>query len=121
LPSLNEAEKILVRFALQIDRANRVTGTPRRRSNKFKTERFEAKINLRVHQAAGMNGEESHLLDPLFHRAMFGVCAYFVNPALAGGVEPGGSGLPTFQPASPMPATATIMLKMISEQTSSEC
>jgi hypothetical protein len=72
-------EKILVRFALQINQANRVTGAPRRRSNKFKTERFEAKINLRVHQAAGMNSQEFHLSDPLFHRVMFGVRAYFQN------------------------------------------
>jgi hypothetical protein len=34
---------------------------PRRRRNKFKTERFEAKVNLRLHQAAGMNGQEFHL------------------------------------------------------------
>jgi len=75
-----------------------VTGAPRRRSNKFKTERFEAKINLRVHQAAGMNCEEFHLLkatvglldsseinsdsrnsnvNPLFLRVIPAVRAYF--------------------------------------------
>ncbi len=38
-----------------------MTGAPRRGSNKFEPERFEAKINLRIHQAAGMNREEFHL------------------------------------------------------------
>jgi len=38
-----------------------MAGMPRRRRNKFETERFEAKINLRIHQAAGMNGQEFHL------------------------------------------------------------
>jgi hypothetical protein len=89
---------------LQIDQANRVTGAPRRRSNKFETERFETKVDLRVHQAAGMNGEELHLLDPLFLRVMFGVRAY----------------LKTFQSRSTIPATSTVMLKMISEQASNE-
>jgi len=83
---------------LQINQANRVTGAPRRRRHKFKTERFEAKINLRVHQAAGMNSEEFHLVDatvdlfdpseinsdsrnsdvkPLFLRVILVVRAYF--------------------------------------------
>jgi hypothetical protein len=48
-------------FSLQVDQTNRVTGAPRRRGNKFETERFEPKINLRVHQTAGMNGQEFHL------------------------------------------------------------
>jgi hypothetical protein len=60
---LTRAAKILVRFALQIDQANGVTSAPRGSSNKFKTERFETKIDLRVHQAAGMNREEFHLFN----------------------------------------------------------
>jgi hypothetical protein len=80
-----------------------MTGAPRRSGNKFETERFETKVDLRVHQAAGMNREELHL-DPLFLRVLVGVRAY----------------LKTFQPASPILATSTIMLKMISEQASIE-
>jgi hypothetical protein len=35
----------------------------RRCGDKFETERFEPKINLRVHQTAGMNSQEFHLFD----------------------------------------------------------
>jgi hypothetical protein len=61
LPALEQPEKILMGFALQIDQAHRVTGPSRSRGDKLQTERFEAKINLRVHEATGMNGEEFHL------------------------------------------------------------
>jgi hypothetical protein len=88
----------LVRLALQIDQANRVAGAPRRCGDKFEAERFEPKINLRVHQAAGMNGQKFHLFDatvdlfdpseinsdfrnrdvkPLFLRVILVVRAYF--------------------------------------------
>jgi hypothetical protein len=60
LPALDQAEKILLRLALQIDETNRVTAMPRGSSNKFEAERFETKIDLRVHQAGGMNGQEFH-------------------------------------------------------------
>src|SRR5262245_50227081 len=63
VPAFNQAEKILVRFALQIDQANRMTGAPSRSGYKFEAKRFEPKINLRVHQTAGMNGQEFHLFD----------------------------------------------------------
>ena len=53
----------MVRLALQIDQANRVAGAPRRGGDKFEAERFEPKINLRIHQAAGMNGKKFHLFD----------------------------------------------------------
>jgi hypothetical protein len=39
-----------------------VSGAPRRCGDKFEAERFEPKINLRVHQAAGMDREEFHLV-----------------------------------------------------------
>jgi hypothetical protein len=61
---------------LQVDQADGVTGVARRGGNKFKTERFESKINLRVHQAAGMNREEFHLFNPSFLRVMFGMRVY---------------------------------------------
>ena len=87
-----------MRLALQIDQANRVAGAPRRCGDKFEAERFEAKINLRIHQAAGMNGQKFHLFDttvdlfdlseinsgsrnrdvkPLFLRVILVVRAYF--------------------------------------------
>src|SRR4030095_3467678 len=65
-PVFDQVEKVLVRFALQINQTNFVTCASCRCSNEFKAERFEPEINLRVHQAAGMNREEFHLLDPLF-------------------------------------------------------
>ena len=52
-----------MRLALQIDQANCVAGVPRRCGDKFEAERFEPKINLRIHQAAGMNGQKFHLFD----------------------------------------------------------
>jgi hypothetical protein len=39
-----------------------VAGLSRGCSDKLQPERFETKINLRVHEATGMNGEEFHLL-----------------------------------------------------------
>jgi hypothetical protein len=48
---------------LQIDQTNRVTSATRCCCDKFEAERFEPKINLRIHQAAGMNREEFHLFD----------------------------------------------------------
>jgi len=45
--------------------------------DKFETERFETKINLRIHQAAGMNGEEFHLFGT--NAGLFGL---FASPAL---------------------------------------
>jgi hypothetical protein len=48
---------------LQIDQTNRVTSPTRCCCDKFEAERFEPKINLRIHQAAGMNREEFHLFD----------------------------------------------------------
>lgn len=59
-PTVNETQKILLRFALQIDQANCVTGAPCRCGDKFESKRFESKIDLRVHQTAGMNREEFH-------------------------------------------------------------
>jgi hypothetical protein len=56
-----------------------VAGTPRRRSNKFETERFEAKINLRVHQAAGMNRQEFHLFRTGLIWLIFLWSKYFPN------------------------------------------
>jgi hypothetical protein len=53
-------------FTLQVDQAHRVAGLSRSRGDKLQTERFKAKIDLRVHEAAGMNGEEFHL----FSKAM---------------------------------------------------
>ena len=61
LPALEQPEKILMGFALQVDQPHRVAGLSRGRGDKLQTERFETKINLRVHEAAGMNGEEFHL------------------------------------------------------------
>jgi len=40
-----------------------VTGAPRGSGNQLEAEWFEPKINPRVHQAAGVNGQEFHLLD----------------------------------------------------------
>jgi hypothetical protein len=37
-----------------------MTSAPRSCGDQFKTERFETKVDLRVHQAAGMNREEFH-------------------------------------------------------------
>jgi hypothetical protein len=53
-----------------------VTGASCRCCNEFKAKRLEPKINLRVHQAAGMNGQKFHLFDPLFLRVIFGVRVY---------------------------------------------
>ena len=55
-----------MRFALQVDQAHRMAGLSGCCGDKLQTEWFEAKINLRVHEAAGMNGEEFHL----FSKAM---------------------------------------------------
>jgi hypothetical protein len=99
----------LVRLALQIDQANGVAGAPRRRGDKFDAERFEPKINLRVHQAAGMNGQEFHLFGTDFSLRkswekytprdrdkfllFFASCRrgarILKNTVVAGGVDPG--------------------------------
>jgi hypothetical protein len=57
---LKRAEKIPMRFALQVDEPHRVPGTLRRGGNQFQAERLEPKINLRIHQTARMNGWEFH-------------------------------------------------------------
>src|SRR4030095_13748417 len=61
LPALDQAEKIVLWLALQIDETDRVTAMPRGSSNKFEAERFETKIDLRIHQTAGMDGQKFHL------------------------------------------------------------
>ena len=60
-PAFDQADKILPRFALQIDQTNCVTGTALCCCDKFEAERLEPKINLRIHQTAGMNGQQFHL------------------------------------------------------------
>jgi hypothetical protein len=68
---------------LQIDQTNRVTSAAGCCGDKFEAERFEPKINLRIHQTAGMDREEFHLLSPVIHRGMFDVraCLKIFQPA----------------------------------------
>ena len=61
-PAVNRAEKIPVRFALQIDQLYRVPGAFRCCGHKLEPERLQPKINLRIHQTTGMNRKEFHFV-----------------------------------------------------------
>ena len=123
-PAFDQADKILARFALQIDQTNCVTGTARCCCDKFEAERFEPKINLRIHQAAGMNSEEFHLLDPLFHRVMFVVRAYEKRRSTAALQDASDEGAlamaATFWSAAMFCRFMKLIAQMISEQPASE-
>jgi len=61
-PLFNRVEIVLVRFALQIDQPHRMPGVFRCRGHKLEPEWLQPKINLRIHQTAGMNREEFHFI-----------------------------------------------------------
>src|SRR6516225_3898345 len=61
-PRLNRAEKIPVRFALQIYQLYRVPGAFRCGGHKLEPERLQPEINLRIHQTTRMDCEHFHFV-----------------------------------------------------------
>src|SRR5207249_5938062 len=61
LPSMRLIENIFLRFSQDVDQPRGAT-TSWRSGDQFETERFQTKINLRIHQAARMNREKFHLV-----------------------------------------------------------
>ena len=59
LPAVEQPEIVRLGLDLQVDQLDLVTGAPRRGGHELEPERLEAEIDLRVHQTAGMNGQEA--------------------------------------------------------------
>ncbi len=59
LPIVERAEVIAVTENLQIEYPNVMAGAPGRFRDEFESQRFEPEVNLRIHQRAGMDKEDS--------------------------------------------------------------
>ena len=102
-PTLNRAEKVPVRFALQIDQTYRVARRSAAAATSSRPERLKPKINLRIHQTTRMNRKEFHFFKtrrgrsssaniiawkmkwtnktPFILRILLGTRAYFSRPS----------------------------------------